>query len=136
MSGLHALIRDHRTLAIFLVALALFVKVLVPQGFMLGGSQKLLAVQLCLDGISHQTVQIAIPTDGKSQGDGSGHHGKADSPCAFTSLSMASTTGVDAPLLAKALAFILALGFSPVHLVLRGQISRLRPPLRGPPAAA
>jgi Protein of unknown function (DUF2946) len=123
-------------LAILIVALALFVKVLVPQGFMADTGQKFLSVQVCLDGISHKTVQLAIPTTGKSQDGNSGHHDKTDSPCAYSSLSMGAMAGADLPLLAIALAFILALGFAPAHPVLRGRLSHILPPLRGPPAVA
>ena len=136
MSLLRAFFRDHRTLAMLVVAVALCVKALVPQGYMVGGAQKLLSVQLCLDGVHYKTVQIAIPAQGSSQADGQGQQDKASEHCAFTSLGMGSLGGVDAPLLALALAFILALGFAPTHPVLRGRISHLRPPLRGPPAAA
>jgi len=129
MTSIRALIRDHRTLAMLLVAVALFVKVLVPSGYMAGTGQKLLSVQICLDGINHKTVQLAVPADGSSHQDSQGHP-----PCAFTALSMGALGGIDAPLLALAIAFILALGFAPTHPVLRGRASHLRPPLRGPPA--
>lgn len=134
MTSIRALIRDHRTLTILLVAIALFVKVLVPAGYMADTGQKLFSVQICLDGIKHQTIQIAIPSDGSSHDNSHGHDGKADSPCAFTALSLGALGGADAPLLALAIAFILSLGFAPIHPVLRDRASHLRPPLRGPPA--
>jgi hypothetical protein len=136
MLHLRALIRHHRHLAMLAVALALCVKALVPTGYMIGSSgTKFLTVQICGDGISHETIQLAIPMNGKSHDDDRGHSGKADSPCAYSVLSMASLGGADAPLLAIALAFILALGFAAIVPAPQRQISHLRPPLRGPPAA-
>lgn len=135
MSALRALIRDHRTLALVLAMLALCVKMAVPQGYMLASSgQKFLTVQLCFDGTEHRTATIAIPMKGKAEGGDKSGTTKPDSSCAFTSLAMGSLGGADAPLLAIALAFILALGFAPVAPILRSRASRLRPPLRGPPA--
>lgn len=63
------------------------------------------------------------PADGKS----------VDHPCAFSSLTMAATGGVDAVLLALALVYGLALGVLPAATrPWRGSV-RLRPPLRAPP---
>jgi hypothetical protein len=132
-----ALIRQHRHIAMMIVALALCMKALVPTGYMLGSSgARFLTVQICSDGLQlHKVTQIAIPIQGNSQ-DGHGEHGKADSPCAYSALSMASLGGADAPLLAIALAFILVLGFVAIAPTPLEQISHLRPPLRGPPAVA
>lgn len=131
MDALRTLIRDYRMAALLLVAMALAVKALVPQGYMIGSGQKLLSVQICLDGLEHKTVEIAIPM----QDGGSGKPVKSDSaPCAFTALSMTALGGADAPLLALALLFILATGYRPITRTLRGKPLYLRPPLRGPPA--
>lgn len=134
MMFLRALIRDHRTLALLALAMALCVKLLVPSGYMIGGSSKILTVQICNDGLGLiETRQITIPLDAGSH---QTEHGKTDSGCGYSTLSMASLAGADAPLLAVLLAFIIALGFlvrAPARLV---RASYLRPPLRGPPAAA
>lgn len=134
MGNLRAFLHGHRMLAILLVAMALCVKALVPQGYMVGGASKTFTVQLCLDGITHKTVALTIPMDGKSHDDGQSQ-GKDGGHCAFSSLTMGALGGADTPLLALALAFILALGFAPTTPVLRGRPHFLRPPLRGPPAA-
>lgn len=134
MGTLRAFLRDHRTFAILLVAMALCVKVLVPQGYMVGGASKTFTVQLCLDGVTRKAVSLTIPMDGKSHDDGQSQ-GKDGGHCAFSSLTMGALGGIDTPLLALALAFILALGFAPTTPVLRGRLHFLRPPLRGPPAA-
>ena len=132
MSLLRALIRDHRTLALLLLACALAAKALIPQGYMAGDGQKFLSVQLCLDGITHKSIAVAVPMSGEHTPAKSA----ADEPCAFTALSMAALSGADAPLLALALVFILATGFAPRTLTLRGHTPHLRPPLRGPPLTA
>lgn len=134
MGNLRAFLRDHRTLAILLVAMALSVKALVPQGYMLGGASKTFTVQLCFDGIAHKAVSLTIPMDGKSHDNGQSQ-GKDGGHCAFSSLTMGALGGADTPLLVLALAFILALGLAPITAVLRGRPHFLRPPLRGPPAA-
>lgn len=117
------------------MAIAMFVKVVVPAGYMFSTGERVLTVQICADGLSHQIVQIAIPVDEKSQSGNDKHSGKTgNSPCAFTSLTMGSLAAVDLSLLAIALAFILLLGFAPVQAAPRAFNPHLRPPLRGPPA--
>lgn len=118
----------------FIVALALFARAVVPTGYMIGSSaQTLLTVEIC-GGVTGATTQVELPGDGASH-DPSDSRSKADSPCAFTALAMASLGGVDVLLLAIALAFILALGLAPSAQKPRSGFDHVRPPLRGPPAA-
>lgn len=132
MRSMRAFFLRHRAAALVLVVAALCMKALVPTGFMVGPSSKVLTVQICEEGLGHSiTKQIAIPMKGEPS-DSSGKQGKGD--CPFSSLSMASMAGADQALLALALAFILALGFAPVRAGLPKPVSHLRPPLRGPPA--
>jgi hypothetical protein len=134
MRSLRTFFRDHRTLALGLVLLALCMKVLVPGGFMIGSQVKLLTIEICGDASgTHLTKQISVPMDGKSGHDQS-EQGKADSACPYSALSIASLAGADMLLLATALAFIMALGFLPIAARLHARTSYLRPPLRGPPA--
>lgn len=135
MHFLRALIQDHRSFALLLIFCALFVKALIPAGYMIGPSTKILTVTICTD-VTGEMVskQIEIPMESGSHDPSSGH-GKADGSCSFTSLAMAGLTGADAQLLAVALAFILLLGFAPTALALTSNNHHLRPPLRGPPAA-
>jgi len=134
MIAFRALIRQRPVLAMLIVALVLFARAVVPTGYMIGSSaQTLLTVEIC-GGVVGATAQIELPGDGASH-DPSDGHGKADSPCAFTALGMASLGGAGLPLLAIALAFILALGFAPSAQAPRTVFHRIRPPLRGPPAA-
>lgn len=132
MNALRTLIRDHRALALLLLACALAAKALIPQGYMAGGGQKMLSVQLCLDGITHKSISIAVPM----KGDHAPEKAPANEHCAFSSLSMTALSGADAPLLALALIFILAAGYAPLYRVLKGRTGQLRPPLRGPPLTA
>lgn len=135
MSTVRALIRDYRALALLLLGCALMVKAVIPQGYMVGGAQQHLTVQLCLDGITHKSILVAIPGKGSDTGDNKS--GKsANEHCAFTSLSMGALGGADAPLIALALLFIIAAGFAPLYRVLEGRTGQVRPPLRGPPLTA
>ncbi|MBB5985760.1 DUF2946 family protein [Sphingobium lignivorans] len=134
MLPLRALFLRHRAIALLLVLAALCMKALVPGGYMIGQSSKVLTVQICHDGLGEPiTRQIVIPMNGEP-GDHGSKQGKSD--CAFSSLSMASLAGAGPALLAIALAFIIALGFAPVRLPHPQRIFHLRPPLRGPPAFA
>lgn len=135
MHALRAFLRTNRRLALALVALALVIKALVPAGYMLSGplgdGARVLTVAICADASGElATKQITVPSDGKSD------HAKAEGTCAWGVLAMAALAGADVLLLALALAFILALGLAPRRPPARGQLTYLRPPLRGPPAFA
>lgn len=144
MGSFRALIRDRRRLAMVLVVLALALKALVPGGYMPGtgdtaradGAARVLAVAICADALGGSlTRNIVIPAR-DSSGEDPGHSGKAATPCAFGALAMASLPGADAPLLAAALAFVLALGFAPPVALRIARLAHVLPPLRGPPARA
>ncbi len=134
MNGLRTSLQRHRVLAALALALVLSVKLLVPAGFMLDANAKVLTVTICsgVTGDHRQTAQLVIPMRGKTSGQDAG---KGD-PCPYSALSMASLSGADGPLLAAALAFILALGFAPAAVVVRERAPHLRPPPRGPPVLA
>lgn len=142
MHGIRAFCLANRRLAAFAVALALCMKVLLPAGFMLsssfdGSSDKVLTLTVCHSGSEAPAVaNVTVPLEGKAQGkdlQGKDLQGKADGHCPYSSLSMTALGGASAPLLAIALAVILALGLSPARNLPFGQIAHLRPPLRGPP---
>jgi hypothetical protein len=139
MHALRSLIRTHRQLSLVLVALALCMKALLPTGYMVSDAGHVLTVTICTGTTDTVTKTIAIP--GAINGKGGSHqqtdeHGKDTAQCPFSSLSMAMTGGADAPLLAAALAFILALGFLPAPALPLRRGAYLLPPLRGPPATA
>lgn len=134
MFPIRALLMRHRVLALVVAMTALCMKLLVPQGYMIGPDSRLLSVQICNEIAGGQLVkQIAIPM--KNGGDESGSK-QVKNDCPFSSLTMSSMTGAAPALLALALAFILALGFAPSPIPLPGRLFHLRPPLRGPPALA
>lgn len=135
MFALRLFLRTHYRLAMLLVILALLAKAVVPMGYMVGQSGKTFTVMVCADGSGEmQSRAITVPMQ-------PGSHDKQDAPrsgkaCAYSATSMAALGGADAPLLAIALLFILALGFSPAPPLQLAQSMHLRPPLRGPPALA
>jgi hypothetical protein len=136
MFSLRAFFRDHFGLSALVIALALAMKILVPAGYMPGEQAKTFTVQICADAQGqHLTQQIAIPMKGDSN-DSQGKHVGGDGVCSFTALAMGSLSGADVVLLAIALAFILATGFTPATPPRLERIFHIRPPLRGPPASA
>src|SRR5438874_11808115 len=103
-------LHDQRQLAALLVALALCMKALVPAGYMIAPQMKLLTLEVCADSSGgHVVKHIAVPLNSKP-GESQGEHAKAESACPWSALAMGALGGADAPLLASALAFILALG--------------------------
>jgi hypothetical protein len=128
---IRAFLWHNRRLAFGLVVVALLIKALIPAGYMLSDQAgHVLTVTICGDA-SGQTVTKQITVPGES-----GTHAKAEATCAWGLLAMAALGGADVLLLAAALAFILALGFTAVRPALPARRGHLRPPLRGPPAFA
>lgn len=134
MHALRTILLKRRQLALAVVVLAIAMKALLPMGYMVSGGAKTFTISICsgVDG-ERETVEIAIPAKGGEQQDA---QAKADGQCPYSSLGMAALGGADAPLLALALAFILALGFLPAPSLPLRRANYLQPPLRGPPAAA
>lgn len=123
-----------RHLAALLCAATLMLKLLVPAGYMIGSEHGRMTIELC-SGVASQTMTMEMPgmhgdmpDHGKSQ-----DHGKAEMPCAFSALSAISLGAIDPVQLAALIAFIIAVGLSPVVLPAVVRRSYLRPPLRGPP---
>jgi hypothetical protein len=126
-------LREHGRLAAFVVALALCMKALVPAGFMVGTTTKLITIEICADASGGKfTRQMAIPIKAGAAGEQS-DHGNADATCAWSSLAQAAHSGADAELLVLALAFILALGFLQQAAEPVRRSCHIRPPSRGPP---
>ena len=136
MQTLRAFFQAHRRLAVLLLAAALAMKALVPGGYMLGQQSRVLTIEICADTMGAKiTRQIVVAHQGKP-GEAQTAQAKGDGTCAFSSLALASLGGADAALLAVALAFIIALGFTPTAQPRPRRGAYLRPPLRGPPAHA
>jgi hypothetical protein len=125
MRGLRAWAMTRGSVAFaVLLLLALGVRIAVPSGFMPVRQNGVTVLTLCS---GHGPMML-------------GHHqhhdasGQADQPCAFAPLSLAATGGAAPILLADAIAYIeafvpKAITAFPVRLA-----TRLRPPLRAPPA--
>jgi hypothetical protein len=128
-----ALILDHRKLALLLFALTLCVKALVPTGYMVDRKAMVLTVSICADGLGTRTTQQMVIPMKSDPGSQSGEHGKRDGNCAFTSLGFGALASVDPALLAVALLFILALGFTGFVQRRFAAPVRLLPPSQGPP---
>lgn len=131
MNALRTLILAQQKLAFLLVALVLFARVFVPTGYMFTPTAGGIMVQMCSgQGAVPVLLDIghAAPVEHHSSSD------KMDAPCAFSGIGMASMAPVDAALLIAALAFIVAMGVRPILATPLRIVSRLRPPLRAPPA--
>lgn len=133
MTRFRSLVRQHTRLAALLIALAVAVKALVPAGYMIDTRTDYLTVIICSGAEAHSTVSIPIE---RESAPGDQHQGKSgtESPCLFAGLSLAALGGADLPLLAVAIAFVLALGFAPVSLPPLRQARHLLPLSHGPPS--
>ena len=129
MADLRTFILHRWTLALWLVAAALFVRAVVPAGYMVDANATTLSFTICSDATgATATHEIVIPADDKADA------AKADTPCAFSGLNQPALGGADAPLLALALAFILLLGLILVAVPPPSFGHYIRPPSQGPPA--
>jgi hypothetical protein len=131
MHWLRASIRDHRHLALLVVALAFLVRAALPAGYMIArDASSVITVAVCSGG-DHKTIQLAVPAK-------PGEAGKAakDSSCAFSAMAKSAIGGADPFLLTLAFAFILVLGLAPSRIVPARPVAHVLPPLRGPPALA
>ena len=120
-----------RHLAMLICAAALFLKLLVPAGYMIGNDHGRATFEPCSGFASGPMVMTAMHG---SMADHGKDHGKTETPCAFSVLSAASLVAVEPIQLATLVAFIMAVGL--IHAVLPSTVRTiyLRPPLRGPPA--
>nr|WP_221240570.1 DUF2946 family protein [Sphingobium boeckii] len=114
--------------------MALMMKLLMPAGFMPLVSGGVMTVQICT-GMGLQTVAVSIPGMA-GETDPPAEQKQADQPCAFAGLWTPSLAAADPIQLALALAFIGLIAFRVVLRPSRSHDTRLRPPLRGPPATA
>lgn len=135
MTSLRAAFSAHPLLAAAIALAALLLRLAVPAGFMPVLDHGRVTLTLCPEA-------APVPTAMAHRGHG-GHHdaqqtdgGGAQDRCAFADLSLPLTGGVDAVLIAAALAFVMAAALlRPVPPAPR-PAPRLRPPLRAPPLPA
>jgi hypothetical protein len=128
MTCLRARLQNRSTLTLWLIVVALFVRAVMPTGYMLDASATTLSFTVCSDASGTViTHDVTIPDDGTDS------KAKADNPCAFSGLAFAALGGTDALLLATALLFIIALGFAHTIAPMLQRGAYLRPPPQGPP---
>lgn len=124
-----------RHLSVLICAATLLLKLLVPTGYMIDSDHGRFTVTIC-SGTAPRTMTMDMPG---MHGDMADHgkskdHGKAEMPCAFSGLSAAVLNVIDLIQLAALIAFVMTIGLTGVLLSAPSGPSRLRPPLRGPPA--
>lgn len=129
----HLLAQRH--LAVLICAATMLLRLLVPTGYMIDNAQSGLAITIC-SGTVPASMAIGMP---EMHGDMPEHgkskdHGKAQMPCAFSSLSTAALGSIDPIQLAALIAFVLAVARIATCLPPPPRSAYLRPPLRGPPA--
>ena len=112
--------------------LALLLKVLVPTGYMIGTDHGRITVGVC-SAMGPRTMTIEVPGLHGNLPEQGSDQGKAEMPCAFSSLSAAVLGAIDPIQLGALLAFVMAMGFVTVAALPRPEPPFLRPPLRGPP---
>lgn len=98
MQRLRTILTHNRALAGLLVALALFVRAMVPAGYMPGGAGRQIQVAICADA-SGMAQTVAIPLD--DAGKQAAEHPAKHSACAFAGMAAldAPIAALDAPLL-------------------------------------
>lgn len=124
-----------RHLAILLCLAALALKLLIPGGYMLSADHGRLAITVC-SGVASRPIATAVMHGAMKHHAPQQHHGAVELPCAFAGLSHPALGTVDPILLVAAIAFVRAIGRTPAPRPMPARATHLRPPLRGPPAAA
>lgn len=133
MQRLRALIRNHRHLALLVLALAFLVRAALPAGYMVArDASSVITIAVCSDvSGEHKTTQLVIPAK-----PGAPAKAAKDGSCAFSAMAKGALGGIDPILLALAFAFILVLGLAPARVLPARPVPHTLPPLRGPPALA
>ncbi|QAY77549.1 DUF2946 family protein [Sphingosinicella sp. BN140058] len=135
MTGARAFLLQHRALAAFVLAGALLMRVLVPSGYMPTIHHGAVAIVPC-SGAGPVTIEAHAAV-----AHGSGHHGDeqkphegSQGPCLFSSLAAPALAGADPFLIVAAFLFVMVQALRVAQQPPVTRASRLRPPLRGPPA--
>jgi hypothetical protein len=134
----HLLAQRH--VALWLCAVTLLLRLLVPAGYMIGSDQGQVAIVAC-PGVVAPAPTATMPAmhhavDGERHDHRPGGHSAVEMPCAFAGLSAAMLGAVDPVLLAGLIVFLLRRGFVATRVAMPGAVRHVRPPLRGPPALA
>lgn len=132
MSALRQILMSRHWPALWLVGLALALKMIVPGGYMFGQQGTVLTVTICGDASATNLVRQIVVPHRVAPEDVQAKHVKS-AACPYSVLDMAGAGGADPFLLAQSLAFIIAAGFSAAVAPEPEASAYLRPPLRGPP---
>ncbi len=136
MQAIRRLVLAHTLLAALICVAVLALRILIPTGYMISVNHGRIAVTLC-SGVAQQQPSMAMDMAGMDhtmpEHEKSKEHGKAEIPCAFSSLSAQALSAVDPSLLVAALAFVAALALYGLSPTIIRSASYLRPHLRGPP---
>jgi hypothetical protein len=112
-----------------LLAAALAMRAVLPQGYMVTAAPGQIAISVCT-GQGPTTILI-----GKAHGSDHSHDDQDTAQrCAFADLTVPGLPGVPPIELVLALAFVLALWLAHAAPLQLRRVGRLRPPLRGPPS--
>lgn len=132
MNGLRAALNGNRALAAMLLAAALFVRALVPTGYMAAPDARSITVTICADA-SGSPRQVQVPL-GEKHDAGQDHQDK-HSPCAFAGMAAATPA---APVLLAALAPVAAPAapFAAQVVAIGRGLAAPPPPQTGPPIIA
>lgn len=138
MTALRRLVRAHVAPAAWLLTAALFLKLLVPAGYMLSVEGNAISVVPCR-GVA-PTISADMPGMAAHHGGGKTHddrgEGARELPCAFAGLGLAGLAAVDPVLLAAAILFAAAVALRPVARAARHAVPRPKPPSHAPPIPA
>ena len=135
MLALRRLVLARSHLAALICVAALAMRLLVPSGYMVTGAHGRIAITIC-PGVAPQAASLDMQG---MHGDMADHgrskeHGKAETPCAFSSLLAQALGCADPVLLVAAIAFIMVMALLTARSSARPATQHLRPPSRGPPA--
>ncbi|HEX8446801.1 MAG TPA: hypothetical protein VF649_09315 [Sphingomonas sp.] len=121
-----------------IILLALLMKLLVPAGYMVGGSAGAVRIVPCSGlapaGPIAPTTMSVMTMPGMAHHPDAPDHARPDMPCAFAALTAPSLAGADPVLLAGAIAFIVMAAAPQITPRTWTVPAFLRPPLRGPPS--
>ncbi len=121
-----------RLVGMFLVAV-LALKLLVPTGYMIAPDSKSFTVQICTGmGMVEKTVTVSVDSHSSEKSD----RQASDKPCSFAGFAQLVLSAADPVLLIAALLFIMITALHVQSVSRVSARSRLRPPLRAPPAIA
>ncbi len=125
----------HRHLAALICVAALALRLLIPSGYMVSGEHGRIAITIC-SGVAPQPASMDMPGMQNDMADHgkSKEHGKAEMPCAFSSLTTQALGAIDPVLLVAVIAFVMGVALLFARSIARPAIPYLRPPSRGPPA--